>query len=106
MTVLQYLKNVPSRGVPAFQPDDLRRVAIQQTALVEIGILRDDHKSIFLGVLPDRLIVGALHTEEAHLRRAGIKLRQRGHQTIRKILVEKELQARWLMSLCSRSAAN
>jgi hypothetical protein len=40
------------------------------------------------------------------MRRVGIQFRQRGDQMIREVLIEKELQACLLMSLCSRSAAN
>ena len=88
-------------------PDDLRRGAVHEAALVEIGVLRNDQEAVSHGICPDGVIVGAGQPDVTHMGGVGEDLGQRLYETRRQILVEEELHTGGTdASLRSRSAAN
>ncbi len=52
-TLTQQLDDRRGRAVATLDPDDLRWEPLDQTALVEITVLRDDQEPVFACVIPD-----------------------------------------------------
>ena len=87
-------------------PNDFRRRARENAALLRIRILRDDGETVAFGILPYRGIVCATQSTLVNMGRAWIKIGQLIDQARRKIFVEEKLQAFSISDLRSRSAAN
>jgi hypothetical protein len=70
--VKQQAQHIPLGLVTALEPDDLRRIAIDQTELVEIRILGNDGEAVVLGVSPDAEIVSLVETDNLDLCRTWV----------------------------------
>ena len=95
-----------ARAISVTNPNDFRRGARENAALLKIRILRDDGETIAFGILPYRGIVCAAQSTLMNMGRAWIKIEQLVDQARRKIFVEEKLQAFSISDLRSRSAAN
>lgn len=60
MAISHNFDDILRRAVATPNPDGFGWSAIQKRALMEIGILRNDGKIIFLCVVPDVLVAGTL----------------------------------------------
>lgn len=97
--------NRPDWTVADAEPDEFRRVPKQKAALLKIRVLRDDHESVLLGVIPDRGVGGILQPDFPHMRATRVEIAKKARKSRREILVEQELHAGSVASLRSRSAA-
>lgn len=95
----------PRGAIRGTEPDDLRRRASENASLLEIGVFRNDGETTSFGVFPNCFVSGASQAAGVHMRRTGINVGERFHEAWRKIFVKKELHAREISSLRSRSAA-
>ncbi len=63
----QHAQHIPFGPVAALEPDDLRRIAVDQAELVEIRVLGHDGKAVVRSVAPDGEIVGLVEINELDL---------------------------------------
>ena len=77
-----------SGAVADAQPDELGRMAVQQTALMKVGILRDDGRAVGPCILPYILVGLTEQAALANVRAAGEKRRQQAGQLGREVLIK------------------
>ena len=65
-------REIVGRAVPTTQPNDLRRRAVEEAALLGIGILGSDHEAILRCVVPHSVIACSRQTNVAHVSRLGV----------------------------------
>jgi len=75
------------------EPDDLGRLTVEQTALLEVGILGDDGEAVGTRIIPNLLVGKPQRTTFADVRAAGEKRREQAGQLRREVLVKQQLYA-------------
>ncbi len=104
MSPEQFL-NRENRAVAKTQPNEFWRMAEQQTTLLKIGILGDDHKSILIRIIPDGGVGSFRKSNLPHMNASGVQVGKEARKSRRKILVEQQFHPGSIASLRSRSAA-
>ncbi len=66
--VEQQAQHIPLGFVAALEPDDLRRIAVNQAELMKIRILGDNGKAVVFGKLPGGQIVSLVEINKLDLR--------------------------------------
>src|SRR4051794_33922817 len=80
-------------------------MATQHTQMVVVRILRHDGEPIQPGMLPNRIVAGAIQPHRLDMTGVGEQVGQAIDQLRRQVLVEKQLHAIATSMLRSRSAA-
>ena len=62
----QELLNGRGRTIAAAHPDNLGRMAEQETPLMKVGVLGDESEAMLGGVVPDGLVGGFAKTDVSH----------------------------------------
>lgn len=93
------------RAVSSAYPDNFRRRAGDDAALVKICILRDDDEPMCFRVVPHRFVQGTTQVDRLDVRRSLIQVRKEINEPRGEILVEKQPHAFDISWRCSRSAA-
>ena len=73
--------------------DDFGWMAVKQTALLKIGVLRDDGEAVSTCILPNVLVREAEQPALANMRAVGKKRRQQAGKLVRKVLIKEQLHA-------------
>ncbi len=97
--------NVRCGTVPGPDPNNLGWETEQETALAEVGILRNNDEIFLAGIIPHSLVIRMLKPEPAHMTGAGKKGGKRFYQSGGKVLIEEKLHSEIVSSFRSRSAA-
>jgi len=82
------LNNLLPGAVADAKPDDFWRVAVEQTARLKVGVLRDDGVAVDSGMLSNILVGEAKHPALANMCAVGKKRRQQAGQLGREILIK------------------
>lgn len=93
-------------AIAGANPNNFRRVASEYAPLLKIRIPGHDCETVLFGVSPNGIIACTSHLASMHVSAVRIQGCQNAGQTRREIFVEKELHAREISTLRSRSAAN
>ena len=102
----KHFSNTIRRAVAEAELNYLWRVTSEKAAVEKVRVFGDDCESPFNGKLPNLIITGmrqVLVANMARVRKISKKIRG---QSVRQILIEKELHATATESFFSRSAAN
>lgn len=88
MGAAQDILDMPGSSVAQTKPYDLWRRSVQETELVKIRVLGDNHKSMTASVFPNGRIVGNRETDVLHMNALRIQVSEKMDQARRKILIE------------------
>ena len=86
-------------------PDHLRRVALNQAALLVVRVLGYDSEPAVPGVVPDLIIQRRAESDKVNVRRTRVVALKNLRETRREVFVEQQLQADEASECRSRSAA-
>lgn len=86
-------------------PDHLRRVALNQAALLVVRVLGDDCEPAVPGLFPDLIIERRAESDKVNVRRARVVALESRREARGEVLVEQKLQADEASECRSRSAA-
>ncbi len=93
-------------SVADLEPHNLRRGSVQEAALPEVVVLRDDDEAVLFGELPDARVGGPGQPDLANMLAVWVVVSEQVGEPRAHVLVEQELHAAGLASLRSRAAAN
>jgi len=103
----QELLNGRGRAIAAPDPDDLGRMAEEETSLMKICVFADDGEALSGGIVPDGFVGGLAQADVSDVLRLWIHLVKRVNKPIGKILLKEQFHREGReTSLRSRSAAN
>ena len=92
VALCQQIADVVGRSVSAPQPEDLRWETVDQAALVEVGIERDDYKSVFLSERPNADVVRLIQPKHSDMAGIWKQILEVVRQPVGNVLVEEKLQ--------------
>lgn len=88
LVIEQQAEHIPLGFVAALEPDDLRRIAIEQAELMKIRVLGDDGEAVVFGLAPDGEIVGLVEIDKLDLRCTWVDGFQLLQQPEREVLIQ------------------
>src|SRR5215472_4646498 len=101
----EYRLNLPSRTIPASNPDDFRRSAKHGAQITEVPVLGNDRESMTSSGVPDGEVRSLAKPNPVNVGRIWIEVSQVFDKLGREILIKEKFQARITIRWCSRSAA-
>src|SRR5262245_36188538 len=105
-TLPQEALKVARRTIAPLDPDDLRRRSEQERSTIEVGVFRDDGKTLPCRVGPDDGVGGGFQTHIANVHDVGTDVTKSLAEAMREVLIEQQLHSTPVaMSRRSRSAA-
>lgn len=87
----QEINQIIARAIANSEPDEFWRMAVEQTALLEVGIFGNDGKTVITRVLPNLFICCALESAIPQVQAARILRGKQSWQFGRKVLIKEQL---------------